>query len=725
MMGYCAGDKKRKLSALRAEERDAATVTVTVTKDRDALLKEKEKKKEARSMSYSESAAGSAESAYLEERRKQWRDARIKHEEILRENPNQPILTFGPIEEFHRGIDAVLGNPQKLLFEAMEKEHCDSSDSDDEFFSYKYHMSTTSRIEWNFVVDPSDENLQRLNIHEWPKEQVFCPQPREPAPLDSFLEGTLTSYNEKLLAIGVPDMTLIEVIACRLHTGPMGPKFNKVLRHYGRMNNKNHEKDCPYKGNQYTTTMHVLQSAIAKLGKINPNRSAYSGVDGLLIPECAWKVDSILSTKGGVLSGLMGLTTKMDVARQYVNRDDGNVGVIFKVDMATMDRGANVTMISQYPHEEETLLPPLTYLHIEHIRLETNTTGATSKPIWIVEARSRISQTIQVEIPLLTQEEKTCIRNVIKKDKEEEKRELQQRSPLSGPRSPPKGCKHISRFTGLDKFLITGNPMKSVLGLPYFLGIQKKELQKRMDDGLEGIRKEIMKSGNEVVIRNMKYIFDEVASEKKISTGVRDEGNAGKRLEDFANHPIAKNHGLDLEHVAALRLYTTPAFQYINNPLRNPNIDTCSDDEGEGQTYVPHPFPVTASFIDEGIKQLRGSNSKLEKYPTLWRGFKKTRIPEDFIEDRRGGTELGLMSTTDDLTVAVEYSKSASGSALLFKIRVENLKQYGADISWLSTNGSEHEILYPPLTFMQPTGRVQTITIHGLFYTVVEVQPHI
>ena len=189
--------------------------------------------------------------------------------------------------------------------------------------------------------------------------------------------------------------------------------------------------------------------------------------------------------------------------------------------------------------------------------------------------------------------------------------------------------------------------MKSVLGLPYFLGIQKKELQKRMDDGLEGIRKEIMKSGNEVVIRNMKYIFDEVASEKKIPTagGVRDKGNAGKRLEDFANHPIAKKYGLALEHVAALRLYTTPAFQYINNPLRNPNIDTCSDDddddeeEGEGkQTHVPHPFPVTASFIDEGIKQLRGSNSKLEKYPTLWRGFKKTRIPEDFIENRRGGT---------------------------------------------------------------------------------------
>ncbi len=83
------------------------------------------------------------------------------------------------------------------------------------------------------------------------------------------------------------------------------------------------------------------------------------------------------------------------------------------------------------------------------------------------------------------------------------------------------------------------------------------------------------------------------------------------------------------------------------------------------------------------------------------------------------------MSTSDDLAVAVEYSKSSQGCSLLFKIRIENLKQCGADISWLSTVGSEREILYPPLTFLQPTGRVQTVTAQGLFFTVVELQPHI
>ncbi len=87
--------------------------------------------------------------------------------------------------------------------------------------------------------------------------------------------------------------------------------------------------------------------------------------------------------------------------------------------------------------------------------------------------------------------------------------------------------------------------------------------------------------------------------------------------------------------------------------------------------------------------------------------------------------ELGLMSTTKDLKIAVDYSQSLEGNALLLKFKISNLKQFGADVSWLSAFPTEEEILYPPLTFLQPTGRVETTTIKGMAFTTVEIEPHV
>ena len=88
---------------------------------------------------------------------------------------------------------------------------------------------------------------------------------------------------------------------------------------------------------------------------------------------------------------------------------------------------------------------------------------------------------------------------------------------------------------------------------------------------------------------------------------------------------------------------------------------------------------------------------------------------------QEGGTELGFMSTTTDLSVAVKYSLSAT--SLIFKIVPSNFMSAGADISWLSAFPQESEILYPPLTFIEPTGRTETISIGDYNIFVVEVIP--
>ena len=46
----------------------------------------------------------------------------------------------------------------------------------------------------------------------------------------------------------------------------------------------------------------------------------------------------------------------------------------------------------------------------------------------------------------------------------------------------------------------------------------------------------------------------------------------------------------------------------------------------------------------------------------------------------------------------------------------------GADLAWISLFPNESEVLYPPLTYMQPTGRSQVVEVDGFHYTIVEVR---
>lgn len=49
----------------------------------------------------------------------------------------------------------------------------------------------------------------------------------------------------------------------------------------------------------------------------------------------------------------------------------------------------------------------------------------------------------------------------------------------------------------------------------------------------------------------------------------RDRGRKNTRFADFMGHQNVKEAELTPSHVAALRLYTTPAYKYINAPLRS------------------------------------------------------------------------------------------------------------------------------------------------------------
>ena len=77
--------------------------------------------------------------------------------------------------------------------------------------------------------------------------------------------------------------------------------------------------------------------------------------------------------------------------------------------------------------------------------------------------------------------------------------------------------------------------------------------------------------------------------------------------------------------------------RYINGPLRN--------QKAFYEKQRPHPLPVLVGFISEAVKKLRaayaqnqGDQATVET--RLWRGMKNLDIQDDFLQLRKGGTEL-------------------------------------------------------------------------------------
>ncbi|KAJ1477514.1 ankyrin repeat-containing domain protein [Baffinella frigidus] len=98
----------------------------------------------------------------------------------------------------------------------------------------------------------------------------------------------------------------------------------------------------------------------------------------------------------------------------------------------------------------------------------------------------------------------------------------------------------------------------------------------------------------------------------------------------------------------------------------------------------------------------------LPKDRVVYRGLGDLELPEEFLKsDRfgvRGGVEFGLMSTTEDLRVAVQYAGTKMPT--VFKITVGAVDR-GASLERLSQYRGEKEILYPPMSYLEVTGETR------------------
>ena len=255
-------------------------------------------------------------------------------------------LEYGGLKTFFGGLEAIVGAPDPRVAEGMRADHCLGPDASTPFETPNYRLSTNSEDEYHFVVDPSKLKAERRSSFEFAHEDPATLRgearprvAREPAEF----AAEIADVNRRLDGLEQPRLSIEEFCGARLYTGPMYLKYNTALR--GLQSSlaffvRQFESLCL--GNKYTTTLHVVNSAVVKLSKLTVAAKVFRGVANGRLPE-HFRVRNEFGVRGGIDPAFMSTTLDARVAGQYV----GAAGVVFHIQQGMVDRGADISWLSQ------------------------------------------------------------------------------------------------------------------------------------------------------------------------------------------------------------------------------------------------------------------------------------------------------------------------------------------------------------------------------------------
>ena len=89
----------------------------------------------------------------------------------------------------------------------------------------------------------------------------------------------------------------------------------------------------------------------------------YRGIAGMKLPDEFWEANKY-GVKGGVEPAFMSTTLEVDVAMGYAAGDGSKMGIVLEIRQGMVNRGADISWLSQYPLEKETLFGPLTGIEV-------------------------------------------------------------------------------------------------------------------------------------------------------------------------------------------------------------------------------------------------------------------------------------------------------------------------------------------------------------------------
>jgi hypothetical protein len=127
--------------------------------------------------------------------------------------------------------------------------------------------------------------------------------------------------------------------------------YNTVLRRFPVQDFQVFERG----GNLFSTTIHVLVSAVQKIArvmKLPEGLLLYRGLGGLMdLPQYFWKHD-VHGCRGYMEYGFMSTTSNKSIAIQYSGVVEGRPhAMLLQMSVGSVDRGACIAPFSQYPAE--------------------------------------------------------------------------------------------------------------------------------------------------------------------------------------------------------------------------------------------------------------------------------------------------------------------------------------------------------------------------------------
>ena len=119
------------------------------------------------------------------------------------------------------------------------------------------------------------------------------------------------------------------------------------------------------KGNYYVNTIYLCASAmnkIARASRIPRGRKVFRGMAGVRLPDL-FLLAGEDGARGGVEFAFMSTSTNKEVAVSYINTAKG-LPILFEFEVGSIDRGAPLSFLSEFPSEDEVLVPPLSNLEV-------------------------------------------------------------------------------------------------------------------------------------------------------------------------------------------------------------------------------------------------------------------------------------------------------------------------------------------------------------------------
>ena len=271
-------------------------------------------------------------------------------------------LQTGSLDYFYRGLEGLLGPPSTDVFKGMEREHTDRPDSH-LLFDTSNGVRTTSRDEYEFVVRPVrgkiyPERASLLGMHQ---------KRRRPLSVDEVWEA-VAPRNAALRQLREAELLREEAVAGRLYSGPMYEKYNAVLRAESGDTFLVQKCEALTKGNRYATSIHAVTSCVLKLAKVTKSCTVYRGLKDAQLPE-AFFTPNQYGVRGGIEFGFTSTSKHRTAALTYAG-GEGGAPTVFEMQTGMVDRGASISVLSQYPWEEEILFAPLLGMEVMRTRVD-------------------------------------------------------------------------------------------------------------------------------------------------------------------------------------------------------------------------------------------------------------------------------------------------------------------------------------------------------------------